>query len=201
MKSKSPLKGAAIPAAAPRVRCGMSGSCADAGAPARIRPAALGEGSTTTCQCSVVHPASERREGQPNRLITLVEESVPRPYAVGRGLPSPPTRGLKTPCYGNRSQSPCREHSESTRSLQHGHSSRCEVDATAKSSQRTAREDIDPGDSVVPGPRHRVSLVVPREPAREPLDRSAWVEDAAVQRGYIKPGDFADSQTAQSRPA
>ena len=27
--------------------------------------------------------------------------------------------------------------------------------------------------------------------AREPLDRSAWVEDAAVQRGYIKPGDFA----------
>ena len=26
---------------------------------------------------------------------------------------------------------------------------------------------------------------------REPLDRSAWVEDAAVQRGYIKPGDFA----------
>jgi len=26
---------------------------------------------------------------------------------------------------------------------------------------------------------------------REPLDRSAWVESAAVQRGYVKPGDFA----------
>jgi hypothetical protein len=26
---------------------------------------------------------------------------------------------------------------------------------------------------------------------REPLGWSAWVEDAAVQRGYIKPGDFA----------
>lgn len=27
--------------------------------------------------------------------------------------------------------------------------------------------------------------------AREPLGWSAWVEDAAAQRGYIKPGDFA----------
>jgi hypothetical protein len=27
--------------------------------------------------------------------------------------------------------------------------------------------------------------------AREPLDRSAWVESAAVQRGYVKAGDFA----------
>lgn len=26
---------------------------------------------------------------------------------------------------------------------------------------------------------------------REPLDRSAWVESAAVQRGYVKAGDFA----------
>jgi len=27
--------------------------------------------------------------------------------------------------------------------------------------------------------------------SREPLDRSAWVESAAVQRGYVKAGDFA----------
>jgi len=28
-------------------------------------------------------------------------------------------------------------------------------------------------------------------PSREPLNRSAWVESAAVQRGYVKAGDFA----------
>ena len=28
-------------------------------------------------------------------------------------------------------------------------------------------------------------------PDREPLRQSAWVEDAAVKRGHIKPGDFA----------
>jgi hypothetical protein len=31
----------------------------------------------------------------------------------------------------------------------------------------------------------------PAAPDREPLGRSAWIEDAAVQRGHIQPGDFA----------
>ena len=44
-----------------------------------------------------------------------------------------------------------------TASLQHGHSLRCEADGNARSSQRSAREDIDAGDSGVPGLRDRVS--------------------------------------------
>src|SRR4051794_24546829 len=31
----------------------------------------------------------------------------------------------------------------------------------------------------------------PPPPQRQSLDRSAWVESAAVQRGYVKAGDFA----------